>query len=77
VIKGGIYLNFFKELASEIIKIVEHRIRVLHPEVEQHVQDFHRCDQQGNPRNTLLFGEGYYTLEEEVAQYIKEIFDLF
>ncbi len=69
-------MNIWNELAHEIIDIVENNVRTFHPEVEQHVQECHAEDDDGNIVNTLFYGENYDKTESEVAQYLKEFFHL-
>ena len=54
----------FEELASQIIDVVEGAIRHNKPEVDLIAS---KCE-----GNTLLHGEAYYDLENEVARRIRE-----
>jgi len=54
-----------KKLASHIINMVEDAIRKQWPEIDRIAQN-HVVD--GENVNTLLHGETYYTLEDEIAE---------
>jgi len=54
--------------AAQIIDLVEDAIREAHPEIEQFVP---QKDEDGNLVNTLLYGEAYYNLENDVIEIIK------
>lgn len=58
-----------ESLAHTIIDLVEDAIRKAHPEIEQFVP---KTDEEGNMVNTLLYGEAYYDLENEVAEVLRD-----
>ena len=57
-------MDRFQELAAAIIDMVEYAIRKAHPEVDEIAS---KCE-----GNTLLRGEAYYTLEDEVSNFLRE-----
>jgi len=57
-------LDRFQRLAAAIIDMVEYAIRKAHPEVDEKASKY-----EGN---TLLHGEAYYTLEDEVSNFLRE-----
>jgi len=57
-------MDSFQRLAAEIIDMVEHAIRTANPEVDRIASE-----QEGN---TLLHGEAYYRLEDEIAEKLRE-----
>lgn len=57
-------MDKFQRLAAEIIDMVEYAIRTAHQEVEMLASK-----QEGN---TLLHGESYYSLEDEIAERLRE-----
>lgn len=57
-------MDKWQELSAQIIDMVEEVIRRKHPKIELMASKL-----EGN---TLLSGEVYYTLEDEIANYIKE-----
>jgi len=57
-------LDRFQELAANIIDMVEYAIRKAHPEVDDVAS---KCE-----GNTLLYGEAYYDLEDEVSNLLRE-----
>lgn len=59
----------YEAIAHTIIGLVEDAIRKAHPEIEQFVP---KEDKDGNPINTLLYGEPYYNLENEVVEVLKD-----
>ena len=52
-------------LAAELIDLVEWRIRLIHPKINLIAQRL-----EGN---TLLHGEKYYELEDEIIEKLKEL----
>ena len=52
-----------RKLASDIIDLVEDRIREIHPLVDSLAQSFEH-------NNTLLIDENYYNLEDEITALI-------
>jgi len=63
-------MNKFTELAHEIIDMVEERIRELYPDIEIIASEV--TDEDGEFPNTLLFGDDYYSLEDDIANLIKD-----
>ncbi|MEM2921188.1 MAG: hypothetical protein QXF26_02595 [Candidatus Bathyarchaeia archaeon] len=57
-------MDKFQRVAATIIDKVEHAIRDMHPEVDKIASKF-----EGN---TLLHGEAYYTLEDDIAETLRE-----
>jgi len=57
-------LDKFQRVAATIIDKVEHAIRETHPEVDKIAS---KCE-----GNTLLHGEAYYTLEDDIAETLRE-----
>lgn len=57
-------MDRFHELAANIIDMVEEAIRKAHPEVDEIAS---KCE-----GNTLLHGEAYYDLEDEVSNFLRE-----
>jgi len=57
----------YTKLAHAIIDLVESRIRELYPFIDKMASQ-----KEGN---TLLYGENYYNLENDVAESIRQIFD--
>ncbi len=58
-----------KCIAHTIIDMVEDAIRKAHPEIEPFVP---KEDGDGNECNTLLTGEYYYNLENEVVKVLED-----
>jgi hypothetical protein len=57
-------LDRFQRAAAAIIDMVENAIREVHPEVDEIAS---KCE-----GNTLLHGEAYYTLEDDIAVMLRE-----
>lgn len=57
-------MDRFQRFAAAIIGIIERAIREAHPEVDEIAS---KCE-----GNTLLHGEAYYTLEDYVAEMLRE-----
>lgn len=58
-------MDSFQRLAHEIIDLVELSIRKAHPMIE---------DLAANLKgNTLLYGENYYDLENEISELLHQI----
>lgn len=57
-------MDRFQRVAATIIDKVENAIRETHPEVDKIAS---KCE-----GNTLLHGEAYYTLEDDIAETLKE-----
>ena len=57
-------LDRFQELAAVIIDMVEYAIRKTHPQVDEIAS---KCE-----GNTLLWGEAYYDLEDEISSLLRE-----
>jgi len=57
-------LDRFQRVAAAIIDMVEHAIREAHPEVDEIAS---KCE-----GNTLLHGEAYYALEDDIAETLRE-----
>jgi len=57
-------LDKFQRVAATIIDKVEHAIREAHPEVDDIAS---KCE-----GNTLLHGETYYALEDDIAETLRE-----
>ena len=57
-------MDKFEETAHRIIDIVEKAIRKAHPFIDRFANTLEI--------NTLLHGEGYYRLETEIAELLKE-----
>ena len=66
-------MNMFQEMAHDVIEMVEGKIRSLHPVVDEYACNLLVDDER---INTLLHGEGYYDLENEVTEYLQEIMDI-
>ncbi|MDG6221915.1 MAG: hypothetical protein IAX21_07120 [Candidatus Bathyarchaeota archaeon] len=58
-------MDRFQRLAHEIIDLVELSIRKAHPTI-----DAQAADLKGN---TLLYGENYYDLENEITELLHQI----
>jgi hypothetical protein len=63
--QGGIDNDACRQLAANVIDIVEAAIREAHPQVEEIASNW--VDGEGGKPNTLLHGEAYYNLEDELA----------
>ena len=58
-------MDKFQRLAHEIIDLVECSIREAHPTID--------VKASGLKGNTLLYGERYYDLENEIAEILRQI----
>jgi hypothetical protein len=58
-------LDSFQRLAHEIIDVVELSIRKAHPTIEDLATNL--------KGNTLLYGENYYDLENEISELLRQI----
>ena len=58
-------LDSFQRLAHEIIDLVELSIRKAHPTIEDLATNL--------KGNTLLYGENYYDLENEISELLRQI----
>lgn len=56
------------EMAAEIIDMVEYAIRKANPAVDEYAKNIVLED--GSKPNTLLYGEAYYSLEDEIAEFL-------
>jgi len=58
-------MDKFQRLAHEIIDLVEDAVRKAHPTVDTKASRL--------KGNTLLYGENYYNLENEIAEILRGI----
>ena len=58
-------MDKFQSLAHEIIDLVECSIRKAHPTIDTKAL--------GSKGKTLLYGENYYDLENEIAEILRKI----
>lgn len=63
-----------RQLAADLIDLVESAIRDAHPEIEKIASSWKPEDPDvTEPPNTLLYGEGYYDLEDQITQKLREV----
>lgn len=58
-------MDKFQRFAHEIIDLVENAIRKAHPTIDAKTSRL--------KENTLLHGENYYNLEDEIAEILRRI----
>ena len=58
-------MDKFQRLAHEIIDLVELSIRKAHPSIDAKAAELES--------NTLLYGETYYDLENEISEILRKI----
>jgi len=66
--RGENMTDKLQRIAANIIDKVESAIRKTHPEVDEIAS---KCE-----GNTLLHGEAYYTLEDSIAETLRQIHDI-
>jgi hypothetical protein len=70
-----------RQVAADVIDLVEEAIRNAHPQIEKIAQDYTVTDEDAEKTdayhpNTLLYGEVYYDLEDELANVLREKFSV-
>jgi len=63
-----------RELAHEIIDLVEERIRKEHPVVDKYAEQWFDEENEEFP-NTLLYGEAYYDVEDVIITWIEDLLE--
>jgi hypothetical protein len=63
-----------RQIAADIIDIVEGKIRSVHPEVEAIAANYQPEPDDDKP-NTLLYGENYYDLEDKLTELLVDNFN--